>query len=205
AAESGTIENQPAPQTEVAPTHNTPAAAEQGVVSGSEPRPERGERRTQHPKGPRKPDRVHNKPGSKHGNQSNQNPQQNKGRGKGQPPQAKAGNADDVFSFVTSDAFDAFADGADSGAPGQRNGRAGQKNGRRDLTADDDAPKLHKVLAEAGLGSRRDMEELIIAGRVSVNGEPAHIGQRILPADQVRINGKLIQRKVSKRPPRVLI
>ena len=74
---------------------------------------------------------------------------------------------------------------------------------RRDLTADDDAPKLHKVLAEAGLGSRRDMEELIIAGRVSVNGEPAHIGQRILPTDMVRINGKLIQRKVSSRPPRV--
>jgi 23S rRNA pseudouridine2605 synthase len=49
------------------------------------------------------------------------------------------------------------------------------------------------------------MEELIIAGRVSVNGEPAHIGQRILSADQVRINGKLVQRKVSKRPPRVLI
>jgi 23S rRNA pseudouridine2605 synthase len=38
-----------------------------------------------------------------------------------------------------------------------------------------------------------------------VNGEPAHIGQRILPQDQVRINGKLIQRKVSKKPPRVLI
>ena len=80
-----------------------------------------------------------------------------------------------------------------------------QKTVRRDLTADDDAPKLHKVLAEAGLGSRRDMEELIIAGRVSVNGEPAHIGQRILPTDQVRINGKLIQRKVSKKPPRVLV
>src|SRR5690606_17632943 len=40
-------------------------------------------------------------------------------------------------------------------------------------------PKLHKVLAEAGIGSRREMEELIIAGRVSVNGEPAHIGQRV--------------------------
>ena len=76
---------------------------------------------------------------------------------------------------------------------------------RRDLTADDDAPKLHKVLAEAGMGSRRDMEELIIAGRVSVNGEPAHIGQRILPTDLVRINGKPVQRKVSSKPPRVLI
>jgi len=45
--------------------------------------------------------------------------------------------------------------------------------------------KLHKVLADAGIGSRRDMEELIIAGRVSVNGEPAHIGQRVLATDQV--------------------
>lgn len=113
-----------------------------------------------------------------------------------------AGNADDVFSFVTSDAFDALS-GDDEQAGGKR--RQEQKSVRRDLTADDDAPKLHKVLAEAGLGSRRDMEELIIAGRVSVNGEPAHIGQRILPADQVRINGKLIQRKVTKKPPRVLI
>jgi 23S rRNA pseudouridine2605 synthase len=40
---------------------------------------------------------------------------------------------------------------------------------------------------------------------VSVNGEPAHIGQRILPTDAVRINGKLVQRKVSKKPPRVLV
>jgi 23S rRNA pseudouridine2605 synthase len=69
----------------------------------------------------------------------------------------------------------------------------------------DDAPKLHKVLADAGLGSRREMEELIIAGRVSVNGEPAHIGQRINAEDQVRINGKLLQRKVASRPPRVLL
>ena len=107
----------------------------------------------------------------------------------------KANDADAVFSYVTSDAFDSDEAGK---------GRQQPKAVRRDLTADDDAPKLHKVLAEAGLGSRRDMEELIIAGRVSVNGEPAHIGQRILPTDAVRINGKLIQRKVSKRPPRVL-
>lgn len=109
-----------------------------------------------------------------------------------------ANSADDVFSFVTSEAFDSTVD-----AKPYQDRHA--KNVRRDLTADDDAPKLHKVLAEAGLGSRRDMEELIVAGRVSVNGEPAHIGQRILPTDQVRINGKPIQRKVSKKPPRVLI
>lgn len=66
-------------------------------------------------------------------------------------------------------------------------------------------PKLHKVLAHAGVGSRRDMEELIVAGRVSVNGEPAHIGQRVAPRDQVRVNGRLIQRKQSARPPRVIL
>ncbi|AKZ62231.1 pseudouridine synthase [Herbaspirillum hiltneri N3] len=134
---------------------------------------------------------------------------------KGKKPFAKGGKpkapqlglrahdaGDDVFSFVTSDAYDK-EDGARSGARGTHQLRG--KNGRRDLTSEDDAPKLHKVLADSGLGSRRDMEELIVAGRVSVNGEPAHIGQRILPTDQVRINGKLLQRKVSKKPPRVLV
>jgi len=65
--------------------------------------------------------------------------------------------------------------------------------------------KLHKVLADAGIGSRRDMEEMIIAGRVSVNGEPAHIGQRILASDQVRVNGKPLTRKAPGRAPRVLL
>ena len=120
----------------------------------------------------------------------------NKGKGGKQKPGKGGNDADAVFSFVTSDAFD-----ANDGGQGQQKPKV-----RRDLTADDDAPKLHKVLAEAGLGSRRDMEDLIVAGRVSVNGEPAHIGQRILPTDAVRINGKLIQRKVNNtKPPRVLV
>ncbi|CUR70978.1 Ribosomal large subunit pseudouridine synthase B [Achromobacter xylosoxidans] len=66
-------------------------------------------------------------------------------------------------------------------------------------------PKLHKVLADAGIGSRREMEELIVAGRVSVNGEPAHIGQRVAPNDQVRVNGKPIMRANTKKPPRVIL
>jgi len=128
-----------------------------------------------------------------------------KGKKKGKKPHghgqqgqgnARGNDADAAFSFVTSDAYD---------AEDSAKGRGPAKPVRRDLTAEDDAPKLHKVLAEAGLGSRRDMEELIISGRVSVNGEPAHIGQRILATDAVRINGKLIQRRVSKKPPRVLV
>ncbi|HWX00007.1 pseudouridine synthase [Collimonas sp.] len=119
----------------------------------------------------------------------------------GKPAGGRGADADEVFSFVTSESFDTLVTTEDANDRRQ----AAQKAVRRDLTAEDDAPKLHKVLAEVGLGSRRDMEELIIAGRVSVNSEPAHIGQRILPTDQIRINGKLLQRKVSKRPPRVLV
>lgn len=66
-------------------------------------------------------------------------------------------------------------------------------------------PKLHKVLAQAGIGSRREMEELIVAGRVSVNGEPAHIGQRVGAHDVVRVNGKPVNRSASQKPPRVLL
>ncbi|MFZ6742830.1 pseudouridine synthase [Undibacterium sp. JH2W] len=150
-------------------------------------RGERGERSDRNDRGPRQ------NAGQAGANKSKRPQQQTRG---GRP--GAASNADDVFSFVTSEAFD-------SGAADDVKGKGRGKPVRRDLTADDDAPKLHKVLAEAGLGSRRDMEELIVAGRVSVNGEPAHIGQRILPTDQVRINGKPIMRKVSKKPPRVLI
>jgi 23S rRNA pseudouridine2605 synthase len=73
------------------------------------------------------------------------------------------------------------------------------------LNSDVLMPKLHKVLAEAGVGSRRDMEELIIAGRVSVNGEPAHIGQRVGPDDKVRINGKPVTRPKANKLPRVIL
>jgi 23S rRNA pseudouridine2605 synthase len=69
----------------------------------------------------------------------------------------------------------------------------------------EDGPKLHKLLAEAGLGSRRDMEELIISGRVSVNGQPAHVGQRIGPNDQIRVNGKPLNRKLVAVRSRVLL
>lgn len=69
-----------------------------------------------------------------------------------------------------------------------------------------DTIKLQKVLADAGVGSRRDMEELILSGRVSVNSMPAHIGQRINSEDHVRINGKILQRKrLTPTVPRIVI
>lgn len=66
--------------------------------------------------------------------------------------------------------------------------------------------RLHKVLAQAGIGSRRDMEDWIMSGRVSVNGQPAHIGQLVGLGDRVKVNGKLINlRFESDRLPRVLM
>ncbi|MEW9584665.1 23S rRNA pseudouridine(2605) synthase RluB [Paraburkholderia sp. DGU8] len=129
---------------------------------------------------------------------------QRQNRRSGEVAATPEASQDDLFSYVSSPAFD--ADNSTSGgvrAPMLRGGKAAAP--KRVLAADDDAPKLHKVLAEAGMGSRRDMEELIVAGRVSVNGEPAHIGQRIMPTDQVRINGKPVKRKLANKPPRVLL
>lgn len=74
---------------------------------------------------------------------------------------------------------------------------------RADLREENSRLKLQKVLADSGLGSRRDMEELIVSGRVLVNGKSAHIGQRIDSSDRVVVNGRVISRVVS--PPRVLL
>lgn len=65
--------------------------------------------------------------------------------------------------------------------------------------------KLQKALAQSGLGSRRDMEELVRAGRVTVNGAPASIGARVGPADLIEINGRAINRAADASPPRVLL
>ena len=66
--------------------------------------------------------------------------------------------------------------------------------------------RLHKVLAQAGIGSRREMEEWIAAGRVSVNGVTAIVGQTVGPNDKVKIGGRLVNvRFTSTRTPRVVM
>jgi 23S rRNA pseudouridine2605 synthase len=67
-----------------------------------------------------------------------------------------------------------------------------------------ETPKLHKVLAQAGMGSRLEMEQLIMEGRISVNNEPAHIGQRIQFGDSIKVNGKPIRFRIDPPPPRVI-
>src|SRR5450830_855624 len=75
---------------------------------------------------------------------------------------------------------------------------------KRVLAPQVETPKLHKVLAQAGLGSRLEMEQLILEGRISVNAEPAHIGQRIQFGDTVKVNGKPIRVHIDPPPPRVI-
>lgn len=75
---------------------------------------------------------------------------------------------------------------------------------KRILSPQPESPKLHKVLAQAGLGSRLEMEQLILEGRISVNAEPAHIGQRIQFGDSVKVNGKPVRVRIDPPPPRVI-
>lgn len=70
--------------------------------------------------------------------------------------------------------------------------------------AQDNSEKLQKHLASLAYGSRREMEKWITAGRVQVNGTPAHLGQRVTPSDRISIDGKPVTGKPPDRT-RVLI
>ena len=66
--------------------------------------------------------------------------------------------------------------------------------------------KLQKILADAGLGSRRSMEALISSGVVTVNGRTASLGDRVSAADMIRVEGRLVHRRSeTEKTPRVLI
>jgi 23S rRNA pseudouridine2605 synthase len=58
-----------------------------------------------------------------------------------------------------------------------------------------DTEKLHKVLARSGLGSRREIEGWIAAGRVSINGKLAQVGDRVGEKDVVRVDGHIMQQR----------
>jgi 23S rRNA pseudouridine2605 synthase len=66
--------------------------------------------------------------------------------------------------------------------------------------------RLQKVLAQAGLGSRREMEEWISAGRVTVNGEVATLGMRVQEGDVVRADRRVVRVEAPGTSlPRVLL
>jgi 23S rRNA pseudouridine2605 synthase len=56
--------------------------------------------------------------------------------------------------------------------------------------------RLQKALAHLGLASRREVETWIRAGRLTVNGQPATLGMRVIAADKVRLDGRLVRQRV---------
>lgn len=65
--------------------------------------------------------------------------------------------------------------------------------------------RLHKVLAQSGLGSRRALEERIGRGEVQVNGKVAGIGDLVGSGDRVELDGKVFVVSALSEPSRVLI
>ena len=65
--------------------------------------------------------------------------------------------------------------------------------------------RLHKVLAQAGLGSRRALEQRIADGLVKVNGETAEVGMSIGGGDRIEIDGRTFVATAPTEPARVLI
>lgn len=65
--------------------------------------------------------------------------------------------------------------------------------------------RLQKVLARAGLASRREVEDWIRAGRITVNSELAVLGVRVGPSDQIRLDGRLIRQVQDSKSERVYL
>lgn len=116
----------------------------------------------------------------------------------------------ELFATVTAGSFDAEAeaeavvDAAPAEDAGVEGSEAVAAPERRILAPDAEAPKLQKVLAQSGLGSRRDLEQMIVDGRVTVNDETAHVGQRVSWGDRVAIDGKPVKVRIAPLPTRVL-
>ena len=136
-------------------------------------------------------------------------------------------DTDELFATVTTGAFDAEAEpaqsevapvtvegavAADADLPAAAEPTAAAADAaatatapdRRVLGPDAEAPKLQKVLAQSGVGSRRDLEQMIADGRISVNGEPAHVGQRVTWGDRVAVDGKPVRVRIAPLPTRVI-
>jgi 23S rRNA pseudouridine2605 synthase len=124
-------------------------------------------------------------------------------------PLAPAPDTGELFATVTAGEFDLQSEppaqdiqAAQADTPTEDSAEVSPE--RRILAPDADAPKLQKVLAQSGLGSRRDLEQMIVDGRVSVNDEPAHVGQRVSWGDRVAIDGKPVKVRIAPLPTRVL-
>lgn len=66
--------------------------------------------------------------------------------------------------------------------------------------------RIQKLLARAGLGSRREIERWIEEGRLTVNGNTVQLGYHLKPGDHLTINGRVVKwDKYAEQPTRVLV
>src|SRR5436305_15032443 len=84
-------------------------------------------------------------------------------------------------------------------APGRPRGPTAARAAVQPLTE-----RLQKMLARAGLASRREAEVWIRAGRLTVNGRTATLGARVAPHDQVRLDGRLVSAHADPAPARAI-
>ncbi|MBA4108464.1 MAG: 23S rRNA pseudouridylate synthase B [Leptothrix sp. (in: Bacteria)] len=185
---------------------------EQAAAAGAEPRfEERGERgrRDRGPRGQRGDRPARNAP-DQTGEQSAEaggealEGEGDEARDPDQLPSRRAAiaaeQANEVFAELLSGDFDTVRDEATAD---EVEGAEADPQ-KRVLRPEPDAPKLQKVLAQSGVGSRRDIEQMIEDGRITVNGHAAHIGQRVSYGDQVKIGGKPIRIRIAPQPARIL-
>ncbi|HET8870333.1 MAG TPA: pseudouridine synthase [Aquabacterium sp.] len=173
------------------------AASESGESSGAEAdsRDQRGRRDRRGPRGDRRP-----RPFDADGERSESNEAAGDEDDGADRPSRRgaiaAEQANEVFAEVVSGDFDKAVEEVVEVTEADP--------GKRVLRPEPDAPKLQKVLAQAGVGSRRDIEQMIEDGQIEVNGEVAHIGQRISFGDQIRVAGKPIKVRIAPPPARIL-
>lgn len=84
-------------------------------------------------------------------------------------------------------------------------GKASVKEQKSQATAHAQGEKLQKVIASAGLCSRRQAEVLITEGKVLVNDQIATLGSRVLPKDRVQVNGRELKRDLEPFQRRILM
>lgn len=104
------------------------------------------------------------------------------------------------FADIVSGAMDAAWEATSS--PAEQTGQEEQH--KRVLQPEAQSPKLHKLLAQAGLGSRLEMERWVTQGRLTVNDTPAHVGQRVQQGDIIRLDGKPLRLRIEPPALRVL-
>ena len=87
----------------------------------------------------------------------------------------------------------------------KRFGKGRGKGERQGGSSPSKRERLQKVMAQSGYGSRRNIEILIAQGHITINGQPAKLGDAVGPGDKVKMDGNLIQLRFGAERPRVLM